>query len=253
MKTNVSVIIIAKNAADKIGDAIDSAKGLTSDVVVLEGGSVDQTVMVSKSHNARVVKQTGKNFSEWRNQGMEISKAPWVLYLDHDERLIPELKTEVEKQIEGSKFVAYAIPRRNFILGREFKHGGEWPDYQQRLFFRERFKRWEKELHEEPRFEGKLGYLKSPLIHLKHDSISEMVEKTNNWSEVEAKLLFGAKHPRMSWWRFIRIMLMELWDRLILKKGILDGGEGVVYSLYQMWSRYLTYAKLWEIQQGGGR
>ena len=75
-----------------------------------------------------------------------------------------------------------------------------------------------------------------------------MVEKTNKWSEIEAKLLFEAGHPKMSWWRFFRIMATELWYRLIRLKGFLDGVEGVIYAIYQMWSKFITYGKLWEMQ-----
>jgi hypothetical protein len=75
-----------------------------------------------------------------------------------------------------------------------------------------------------------------------------MVKKTNKWSEIEAKMLFDSNHPRMTWWRFFRIMATELWHRLIMKKGFLDGVEGVIYAIYQMWSKFITYAKLWELQ-----
>ena len=75
-----------------------------------------------------------------------------------------------------------------------------------------------------------------------------MVEKTNKWSETEAKLLYDANHPPMKWWRFARIMLTEIWLRLIKSKGYKDGAEGIIYSFYQVWSRFLTYAKLWEMQ-----
>jgi hypothetical protein len=75
-----------------------------------------------------------------------------------------------------------------------------------------------------------------------------MVEKTNKWSEIEAKLLLESGHPKMVWWRFFRIMATEMWHRLIRLRGFLDGTEGVVYATYQMWSKFVTYGKLWEMQ-----
>ena len=107
---------------------------------------------------------------------------------------------------------------------------------------------WRGVLHETPVVKGEIGYFKYPLIHLKHDFLSEMVEKTNEWSEMEAKLLLKANHPRMKWWRFMRIMLTEFYLRMIKQAAFLDGGEGVIYAFYQVWSRFLTYAKLWEMQ-----
>ena len=91
--------------------------------------------------------------------------------------------------------------------------------------------------------------LKNPLTHLKHDNLEEMVEKTNKWSEVEAKLLFNSGHPKMSWWRFWRIMFTELMYRLVSLRGFMDGTTGIIYAIYQMWSKFLTYAKLWEMQR----
>lgn len=255
---SLSVVIIAKNAADKIKEAIESAKPIAKEIIVLEGGSIDNTVALSKKLGARVVKQKdpkSRNFAMWRNEGMAAAKGEWVLYLDHDEQIIPELASEIRKIINHQPlfinhfFAAYAIPRLNIILGKKMRFGGWYPDYQQRLFLKSAFIKWVYPLHEEPRYKGEMGYLKKNLLHHKHDNISEMVEKTNIWSETEARLLLEANHPPMAWWRFWRIMATELIDRLILKGGILDGTAGIIYSIYQMWSRFITYAKLWEMQK----
>lgn len=248
---NLSVVIITKNSADKIENCLESTKSITNDILVIDGGSIDETVKIAERHSARVIKQVGKGYSDWRNQGIKEVKGEWIFYLDSDERVTPELAREIKSLITGHKlaFFAYAIPRRNTILGNEMKHGGWWPDYVKRLYKKSALKKWVGDLHEEPVFEGKMGHLKNPMIHLKHDNLSEMIEKTNKWSEIEAKLLFDANHPKMSWWRFFRIMLTEFWYRIVIKKGFMDGVEGIIYAIYQMWSKFITYAKLWEMQQ----
>ncbi len=148
-----------------------------------------------------------------------------------------------------SSIVAYAIPRRNFVFGKELHHGGWWPDYVIRLMRKDALIKWEGELHEQPKINGEIGYLKNPFIHLKEDNLSDMVKKTNNWSEIEARLLLESGHPKMTWWRFFRPVIGEIFDRLVLKLGFLDGVPGVVFSIYQGWSRFITYAKLWEMQR----
>lgn len=248
---NLSIVMITKNSADKIEDCLKPVKSLAGEILVIDGGSTDGTVEIARKHNARVINQAGKGYADWRNQGIKEASGEWIFYLDSDERVTPELATEIELLITSHElsFFTYAIPRRNIILGKEMRHGGWWPDYVKRLYKKSSLKKWVGELHEEPVFEGEMGHLKNPMIHLKHSNLSEMIEKTNKWSEIEAKLLFDAGHPAMSWWRFFRIMASELWYRLIVKKGFLDGVEGVIYAIYQVWSKFVTYAKLWEMQQ----
>ncbi|MDO8503292.1 MAG: glycosyltransferase family 2 protein [bacterium] len=245
----LSVVIIAKNEALKIGDAIESVKGLADEVIVLDGESTDATLSIARKAGARTIQQKGDNYSDWRNQGAKAARGDWIFYLDADERVTPQLKKEMETEIANPRFSAYAIPRKNIILGYEMRHGGWWPDYVKRLFKKDALKVWKGELHEEPTFTGNIGHFKEPLIHIKHDNLSEMIEKTNKWSVIEAKLLYKSDHPMMSWWRFLRVMFTELWDRLIVKRGFLDGTQGVIYAIYQMWSKFITYGKLWEMQR----
>lgn len=257
----LSVVVITKNSIDKIEDCLKSVDDIGGEILVIDGGSTDGTVEQAEKCGARVIRQVGKGYADWRNQGIKEAKGEWIFYLDSDERATPELASEIELLVTSHKppFSAYAIPRRNIILGKEMRYGGWRPDYVKRLFKKSALKKWVGDLHEEPVFEGNLPagrqveHLKNPIVHLKHDNLSEMVEKTNKWSEIEAKLLFDAGHPKMSWWRFFRVMSTELWYRLIVKKGFLDGVEGVIYAVYQMWSKFVTYAKLWEIQESVDR
>lgn len=248
----ISVIVITKNAALKIKECLRSVKW-ADEILVLDGGSEDRTVEIAKKHGAKVTRQTGKNYSDWRNQGAKLARGDWLFYVDYDERVPKELELEIEQEVKGGNYAAYAIPRRNIVFGKELKHGGWYPDYVLRLIKKPALVGWRGELHEQPEVKGEVGYLKSALVHHKEDDISDMVKKTNAWSEVEAKLLYKARHPQMTWWRFWRIMGTEILDRLIIKGGILDGGEGIIYGVYQGWSKFLTYAKLWEMQMSDKR
>jgi glycosyltransferase involved in cell wall biosynthesis len=262
----LSVIIIAKNEDKMIPDCLESIKW-ADEIVLVDSGSTDKTVSIAKKYNARVIEHNSGSFSDWRNAGLKAAKGKWILYIDADERTTSELQSEIQSIIKSkessvvnkgfqritdgsSQIFAYAVPRRNFILGREFKHSDQWPDYQMRFFKKDKLKGYRNDLHELAEFEGQQGNLQAPLIHLKHDNLSGMVKKTNKWSELEAKMLYESGHPRMVWWRFIRIMLTELWIRLIKQGGMRDGMEGIIYSIYQMWSKFITYGKLWEMQIG---
>lgn len=189
------------------------------------------------------------SFSQWRNEGAKKAKGDWIFYLDSDEEVTSDLKKEIEDIIKNdTKFTAFAIPRRNYIFGKEFKHTGQYPDYQKRIFLRSKFNKWQGLVHEEPIFEGSLGHLKNPILHHKDISISQMIDKTNEWSELEAKLLFESGHPRMNGFRFVSVAAREFFLRMIVQMAFLDGKEGIIYAIYQVYSRLITYSKLWEMQ-----
>jgi len=215
------------------------------------------------------------------------------LYVDSDEQVSRDLKLEILNlfRISNLEFgiSAYAIPRQNILLGKCMRFGGWWPDYVIRLIQKDALFEWEGDLHEQPKvrgeigklknplihvirliqkdalFEwegdlheqpkvrGEIGKLKNPLIHVSHRSLTEMVAKTNEWSEIEARLLFKAGHPKMTWWRFFSAAFREFWYRGVVKFGFLDGTVGIIEIVYQVFSRLVTYSKLWEKQLSATR
>lgn len=202
----------------------------------------DEIVVLDGSHL--------KDFSIERNKAVQKAKGNWFFYVDDDEEVSQQLKEEILAIIhsEQPNVSAYAISRRNIIFGKEMKHCGLWPDYVLRLIKKADFMGYSGELHEQPKIRGDIGYLKSPFIHNKHDSLSEMVEKTNKWSEVEAKLMFETHHSPMNIFRFFTAGFREFWLRMIIQAAFLDGMEGIIYGMYQVFSRLISYSKLWEMQ-----
>lgn len=247
----LSIIILTKNSEEKLLDCLKSVDGM-GEIIILDGGSTDRTLEIAKKYGAKIFKQKRGSYDTWRNQGKEVGEDEWIFYIDPDERLTPELKSEIEKIINHKSSIinhsAFAIPRRNFIFGKELHHGGWWPDYVLRLMRKDVLIKWEGELHEQPKINGEIEYLKNAFIHLKEDNLSDMVKKTNRWSEIEARLLLDSGHPKMTWWRFVRPVSSEIFDRLILKLGFLDGIPGIIFSIYQGYSVFARYAKLWEMQ-----
>jgi glycosyltransferase involved in cell wall biosynthesis len=250
-KIEISAVVIAKNEERKIKDCLASIKW-ADEIILVDNGSIDKTKDIASSYNAKIVDFKNGGYSELRNEGLRVSRGKWILYIDADERVNETLHKEIVLMIRNSKnkYNVFAIPRSNIILGRVMKHGGWWPDYVKRLFRKDKLKKWTGDLHEEPKFEGEMGYLKSALIHIKENNLSEMMDKTNRWSEIEAELMYKAGHPKMNVIRFTSSMFREFWLRMIRNLGFLDGPEGIIYSLYQVWSRFISYAKLWEMQVG---
>lgn len=231
-------------------------KTLSISAIVLIGGNYNKELLKKSLESVswcdEIVKvKTDKikgGFADYRNEGAKLAKGSWLLYIDTDEQVTPQLREAVKQVISSDEFSAYAIPRRNIFLGHEMHWGGWWPDYVLRLIKRGRLVGWHGELHEQPEIEGQICHLKEPLIHNSHRNLTEMVDKTNEWSEVEAKLLYESGHPKMNFLRFLSAAFREFWYRAIIKLGFLDGTVGVVEIIYQMYSRLVTYAKLWELQ-----
>lgn len=251
--SGLSAIVLAKDSEEIIKDCLESI-GFVDEIVLVDNGSEDKTVEIAKKHDAKIVKGKG-NFSARRNQGAEKATGEWLFYVDTDERVTPLLRKEIEDVVKKDGFSAYAIPRRNILLGHEMRYGGWWPDYVLRLIKKDALKGWEGKLHEQPKIKGDAGELKNPLTHITHRSLTEMVEKTNEWSEIEAELLYKSGHPKMTWWRFFSVAFREFWKRAIKNVGFLDGIPGIIEIIYQMFSRMITYAKLWEMQieKGSGK
>lgn len=231
-------------------------KKMRVSAIVLVGGNYDKNLLRkcldSISWCDEIIKLETKNirggFAEWRNEGAKKAGGDWLLYVDTDEEVTSKLKEKILQVTDSDDFSGYAIPRRNIFLGHEMHWGGWWPDYVLRLIKKDKLKGWYGELHEQPRIDGEIYHLNEPFIHRSHRSLTEMVDKTNEWSEVEAKLLYNANHPKMNFVRFASAAFREFWYRGVMNLGFLDGKVGVIETMYQIYSRLITYAKLWELQ-----
>ncbi|MCJ7827654.1 glycosyltransferase family 2 protein [Patescibacteria group bacterium] len=250
----VGVIIIARNEEEMIGDCL-ACVSWADEVLVLDTGSTDRTVAIAKKAGVRVVALSfaGFAFASWRNRALKEVKTDWIFYLDADERVTPLLKNEILETVKkdpGDKDpVAFFIPRRNFYLGREMKHGGAWPDYVKRLFWAKAFDRWQGELHEEPIFKGGTKKLVEPLIHLTHRNLTSMLAKSVEWTKIEAKLIVEAGHPSIVWWRVLRMMGTKFWERVVWQGAWKDGTEGWLNAIFEVFNTFMIYARVWEMHQ----
>jgi glycosyltransferase involved in cell wall biosynthesis len=254
-KKKLSAIIIAKNEEETIGDCLESVKW-ADEIVVIDNGCTDRTPQIAKEMGARVYdyQTEGIDYSAWRNFGAEKAIGEWLLYVDADERVSPLLKKEILLAINNqlpaiNNYSAFAIPRRNVRLTRELHWGGWWPDYVLRLIKKDKLKRWTGKLHEQPEIEGEIGKFINPLIHFSHrGSMENKLANTIAWSKLEAGLLYEAGHPKMDAWRFLSATGREFWKRGIVLQGWRDGMEGMIEVIYQVFSVFITYARLWERQ-----
>ncbi len=244
MKEKIDVVILTYNEEEVIEDAIKSVKSFAEKIIVVDSESNDDTGRIAKNNGASVYIHPFKNFSEQRNFALQLSHSSWIFYLDADERVTAEFKDELLEALNESNFSAFIVKRRTFYFGKDWGFEDEVP----RIFWRESFKNWTGVVHETPHFMGKSGRLKNPILHYTHRNLRQMLQKTNEWSEYEAKLRHDAHHPPMKPWRFLRVMVSEFFRNYIKLKGYRNGTHGFIESVYQSYSMFITYAKLWELQ-----
>lgn len=246
----LSAIILAKNEETMIKDCLKSVS-FCDEIIMIDSGSKDKTVAIAKEKGVRVYEELSADFAAKRNLGLSMAKGEWVLYIDADERISEALASEIAKSVEQSakgkfgEIAIYKLRRKNFYLGDH-----PWPQIEEmeRLFKKEALKKWHGALHESPVYVGEVGLLNGELLHYTHRDLSQMVAKTNQWSETEAELRLKADHPEMTWWRFPRVMITAFSNSYFKQGGWKVGTAGLVESMYQAFSAFITYAKLWELQ-----
>lgn len=244
----LSVVVITKNEEERIRACLESVTW-ADEIIVMDNGSNDQTLKLARKYTEQIFQVDFTDFASIRNKAMDKARGDWVLFVDADERVPESLKKEIEVIISFSEFSAYAISRRNIIFGTEVKYGPFWPDWVIRLIKKADFIGWVGKVHEYPKFNGKLGYSKNSLLHLTHRNLDQIVFKSLEWSKIDAELRLDANHPKMSGWRFLRIFVGEIFNQGILRRGFFNGTIGIMDSILQAFSMYMTYVRLWEMQQ----
>ena len=247
MKPKLSAVIIAKNEEARIVGCLKHLS-FADEIIVVDNGSTDKTVARAREYGAKVIDCAEEDFAGVRESGLREALGTWVLYIDADEEVGDGLQKEIQKIIrshENGNPTAYFIRRDIYYLGYH------WPyqDMVERLFLKTALKGWHGRLHETPVFAGATAILTHPLIHRTHRTLEEMLDKTNDWSEIEAKLRLDVHHPPVSWWRLLRVMFTGFTRSYVDQRGWRAGTVGWIESIYQAFSMFITYAKLWELQQ----
>lgn len=244
---SITTVIYTYNEEKNIKICIESVRQLTDNIIVIDSESTDKTVEIAKKEGAQVCALPYSTYVEpAREFGIKKAETGWVFILDADERITPELASEIKSALHNPKFSHYKIPRKN-IFGKKkwLKHGGWWPDSQIRLINKRFFKTWPKEIHSTPVIDGQHGLLAQPFIHYFHGDFEQMVSKTVTFENIESDLLLKAG-KKANTVIFFRKFMGELCRRLLKKAGFLDGQIGIIEAIYQAFSKTITYLFLYE-------
>ena len=248
----VSVCIIAGNEASRIRRALESVSGWSSEIiVVLNDDANDGTDQIASEFGAKVFRESWKGHIAQKNSAAEKAGQPWLLGLDADEMISPELAAEIKKLFSApetiSDFTAFSLPRCSFYLGRWIRHGDWYPDRKIRLWRRGKASWGGTDPHDAIQTTGPVGRLRGDLLHYSMENLNHHVRKTIGYSDIFARQQLA--HGRSAsffqmWfrpaWRFVRCYFLRL--------GFLDGWQGYAIARMIAFETFLRYAKLREAQ-----
>jgi glycosyltransferase involved in cell wall biosynthesis len=256
----LSVAIIARDEQRHIGAALESVAGLAGEVIVLlDSRTSDRTAAISREHGAQVIVEPWRGFAAQRNRALDLCVGDWVLFLDADERVTPELRDEIVQivdrrlQIEDaqstiynlqSTIAGYWIPRHNQFFGKTLRGGGWYPDHQLRLLLRRQARYDEsRSVHEFAQLDGQAGYLTQHLLHLNIEHMGELWRKQTSYAIQEAQALYQAGR-RTRWRNFIGAPLREFRRRYIALGGYRDGAVGLLLCATLAYFEWVKFAHL---------
>lgn len=281
----ISIALITLNEEENLPRTLESVKPLVCDgkgeIIVVDSGSTDRTIEIAQSYGARVFIESWKGFAAQKNSAMEKGTGDWVLQLDADEALEPELQQHITDMLDswsvyqnyrkkndthtltlrdaladleyhlGSEysddFAGVWIPRKNLFLGRWIKHGGFYPDPKLRLIRRGAGRFEEYGAHPTIKVSGPTGKLKHALIHNAYPTLRGYIDHMNSYSSSGAEVAVAKGHRAFNPLNIVLRPLLTFVYNYFFRLGFLDGREGLLLHLYHSVYVSWKYAKAWEL------
>ncbi|HET8761761.1 MAG TPA: glycosyltransferase family 2 protein [Nitrospiria bacterium] len=248
----LSVTIVAQDEETDIAECVASA-AWADEVVVVDGGSRDRTVELAERAGARVIRQPWMGYAAQKNFAIERATHDWVFSLDADERVTPDLREEIARVLgTASPRDGYYVPRRSYFLGQWMRHGGWYPDYNLRLFRRDKGRFRPREVHECVDVAGSVGYLTAPIDHYTYRTLSEYAQRMDRYSSLAATELLK-RGSRPGWTDVVVRPALTFARMFVAKAGFRDGMRGLLLAGCYASYTFFKYAKAWEAARASGR
>jgi glycosyltransferase involved in cell wall biosynthesis len=245
-RPRVSAFVIVHNEEQRLADCLASLSQVAEEIIVLDDGSVDRTVDIARAAGARVEFRKFDGFGAQKQAALELTRGEWVLSIDADERLTPHIVDEIRSvtaNSDPSSPAGYWVRRELIYLGTPLRFGGTGSDWVLRVARRDRTRVTPDDVHESLVVDGKTARLRGSIRHIKYDSLSEHMRTIDRYTTLIANRR-ALKGRTFHSWSVLRIF-WELFARLILKLGVLDGKAGVIHAVMASHYAFLKSAKLY--------
>lgn len=244
----LSVCIITLNEEANIVRTLHSVKEIADEIVVVDSGSTDKTVTLAQGFGAKVFVEAWKGFARQKNSSLEKASCDWILSLDADEEVSPELAASIKMLLKSgtAKYNGYTMNRRNMYFGKWIKRSGYYPDPKLRLIRRGAAEFELRDVHEDMKMQGDLGHLSGDLIHHAYPTLESFIEHANRYSSLGAGMVARERKVGFSVVNIVFRPLVRFIWAYFFRGGFLDGREGLLvlmnHAAYVSWK----YAKAWE-------
>lgn len=237
----ISVVLAVFNEEKNLGQCLESVKNLASEIVIVDGGSQDKTLKIAGDFNAKIIQSDNPPvFHINKNKAIDAALGDWVLQLDADEIVTKELAQEIRKVTSNKADInGYWVPRKNFFLGRFLKKGGQYPDYTLRLYIKGKGRLPAKDVHEQAEVQGKVGYLKNDLLHMRDKTFFTYMERFNKYTGLLSSQI---KNPSFLEYLFLKPIFWFL-KAYFRHKGFMDGFQGFVFAFFSSLRFPIAYIK----------
>jgi len=245
-RLSISAVVVCFNEEDRIDDCLQSLRWC-NEIVVVDSFSTDRTMEICQKYADKVVQRAWTGYRDQKAFAHSQTTKDWVLLVDSDERVTPALRDEILSALaqNNGNYAGYSVPRLVFYLGRWWWRGGWYPDYDVRLFRRDRATWGGSDPHEKILVDGDVRRLRNPLHHFSYRNMEDHIQRINRFTSISSTEL---KKDGVRWrlidalfrpfGRFVRFY--------ILKRGFMEGFGGFYVAVSAAVYVFLKYAKLWE-------
>jgi glycosyltransferase involved in cell wall biosynthesis len=238
----ISAVILSHNDQDSIARTLASVSWC-DERIVIDDFSSDKTTQIAKKQKATVYQHhVNDDFAAQRNFGLEKTKGDWVLFIDSDEVVSPELAGEIQEKIT-SNYSGFYVKRQDWLFGKALQHG-ETARVRLLRLAKKNAGMWGRPVHETWNITGEVGEFDHPLDHFPHQNVAQFISEINWYSSLNAKYLFEQK-THVSWWQILIYPKAKFFKDYFWYCGFLDGTAGAVVALTMSFHSFLTRAKLY--------
>jgi len=248
MREKLTVIVPTFNEEENLPQCLESVQW-ADEIMVVDSGSTDATSRIAQKHTHRILQHEYINSATQKNWAIPQATYPWVIIVDADERVTPQLRKEIEGVLHRPRHQGYSIGRLNHFLGYPLRHGGWSPkeDRNVRLFMRDRGRYEDKEVHADVVVQGTVGHLTHPFIHYSYRTLDQYFKKMEQYTQWAAMDIIKRGKPVR--WHHLAIRPLGDFTRFyFMKLGLLDGLPGLIIALLSAYYVMIKYSKAWEME-----